>query len=90
MVLIKDEETKNYKNYLGTAFAFKLSEDKENAFKRKFEKFGGTEKYKVCELKMANFIQRSMHKKSKDLVTGDIWQEDFNEIFTEMKRLVEE
>lgn len=82
MVIIKDTETRVKKVFRGTAFTFKLGESKEKEIRRKLLKD------KIKESEIGNIVQKGMKKHTPDVITGQIWQEDFNDIFAEVMNVV--
>ncbi len=85
MALQKDEEIRKTKIFIGTALKYGLSESKEDSFRRLNEK--NPEKFKR---KLSEDIQKNMRIHTAEIISGSMWEEDFNEIFAEVVKLYEE
>ena len=84
MAIIKEEETKTIKKFSGTAYTFKLTENQEDSYKNLLEK--NPDKAK---LKVAQQVQKQMRKHTANIIEGEIFDEDYKEIYEEVIKLLE-
>lgn len=83
MAIIKEEEVKESKILKGTAFSFRLSDTQEEKYKNMVQRNANK-----ASLKIAQQIQRQMRKHTSDIIKGAIYDEDFNEIFEEVRKII--
>lgn len=85
MAIIKDEETKTTKIFSGVAFTFKLTETQEDGYKNLLER-----KPDKAKLKLAQQIQKQMRKHTPNIIKGELFDEDYKEIYEAVIKLLEE
>ncbi len=85
----KQKKTINYKIFKGTAYQLRMSEKKEDSLRNYHRRKVTKGREADADMFIQKFVQKTMRKHTDNLITGEVFMEDFEDIYRVLMRVLD-